>query len=363
MPTPGRSNNKTLPAEVDQVLLAHLVSPNRLEKLSFLEGSIKYNENTTRKKVQNRLEYFKKLKQNQVEEFLDLCLGYSISIDFDSIEEDLLNEDSSSKSSAPAPSPAPPSPAPPSPTQRTGASSKTKKKKRSDPALRNLMEDFDNMGIGAAPRGATCIEVNKDFPEKHGELLVVPTKDIPGIDGKTFYEGFTIFHRVDPQWMLKYTEVEFLEGRLLSSNSILLKCPSTSYSVLHNKDEFDKGLNAYSTDALDNWRHSFFEDKRGREVQYLALDFGSDCELSAKKIHGKAGENEVLEMKIQNKSVFSKQLNLTFHEFWVSWTVARVDVLPNKKGKVDTTIKKSNALSLLIDLGVTNGMAQDDASL
>jgi hypothetical protein len=71
--------------------------------------------------------------------------------------------------------------------------------------------------------------------------------------------------------------------------------------------------------------------------KYLLLKFPSDQELSSQAIYAGAGEDEKLQLKgVKCRSVYGTNRDV-YDVGFVAWKVARMDVAPNKKGKVANT--------------------------
>jgi hypothetical protein len=55
--------------------------------------------------------------------------------------------------------------------------------------------------------------------------------------------------------------------------------------MLHNCDEIMPCVDTSVTEAMDDTRHTFAQDKAGCEWKYLVLDFPTDHHLSSKEIY------------------------------------------------------------------------------
>jgi hypothetical protein len=201
--------------------------------------------------------------------------------------------------------------------------------------------------------------VNVDRPELNREVFVFQVKDVPGIDGKSHYDGFEILHPLDVRWVLDDDQEDMYKARIFSSNSILLQVPAWSYSVLANHDEFDSIATSNLTNAMDDARHDFFANKEARRFKQILLNFPTGYVLSAKEIYADAGEDQELQLEILPIKYYSNPgNNETNSEHWAGFKVARIDVKARKRGKVETPQKQSKAAALLFAAG-GSGMKTD----
>jgi hypothetical protein len=200
------------------------------------------------------------------------------------------------------------------------------------------MNSFSKNLFVDAPKGAKHINANLKDPNSNDEIEIIPVFDIPGVDGRSYYSGFTIRLLFEKQWIEHYPCTNMLQGRLLSESSILLKFPKavTSYSSYNpdDYDQFNKGLPAYLQTGLDNIRHAYVEEAKSTNMQsefrYIVVDFSghaeaTEIELSSKVIFDEAGNDEELQLVTQKQSG---------DNYWAYWTVARTDVAAIKKGKL-----------------------------
>jgi hypothetical protein len=184
------------------------------------------------------------------------------------------------------------------------------------------------------------VDVNR--PELNREVLIFPVKDLPGIDGKSHYDGFQILHPLDVRWVLDDSEVEMYKARIFSSNSVLLQVPAWSYSVMADRDEFAATVTPNLTNAMDNARHEFFANRVARRFKQILLTFPKGYVLSAKEIFDESGEDQELELEVL--PIKTK----TNSEHWAGFKIARMDVKAHKRGKVEPIQKKSKAAALLL---------------
>jgi hypothetical protein len=200
------------------------------------------------------------------------------------------------------------------------------------------------------------IKVDVNRPELNREVLVFPIKDVPGVDGKSHYDGFEILHQLDARWVMDDLQVDMYKARIFSSNSVLLQVPAWSFSVLSNRDEFDGVVTPNLTNAMDDARHDFFANKEARKFKQIVLTFPKSYVLSAKDIYEDAGEDQELELEILPIK-YSNQNKEMHSEHWAGFKVARIDLKAHKRGKVEAKEKKSKAAALLSSGG--SGMKTD----
>jgi hypothetical protein len=390
----------TLHPRVEASILKHLVSPNSFEPLTFLEEQESFDYTLlglTRKQVQNRFQYhLRNLQESSYNRFIDLCLLQKVAFNVNQTSQENLgnkkrNSEGTSSSRRSTSSGSTTSSEDTEAEEeedykeeegnnrcREGAQEEAKEdnkkvqqqsqfiatksrgtpaRSKAPPKIEVLMSTFTKLSLIGAPRGTKRYSVNPEDPEEHENIRIFPSYDIPGTDGKSYYNGFNIIVMVDIRW-IKYYNVKMLQARLLSRNSILLKYPKSAFSFIHPADyeSFNRGLDADTQFALDEHRHSTVEKIEGNNMQpefrYILLDFDdaeySGIELSSKVIFNGAGENEKLKLKLKNES----------GDFcWAIWKVARTDIAPVRKGKLvlDTTPKKTEAQELLEEL--ESGMA------
>lgn len=193
---------------------------------------------------------------------------------------------------------------------------------------------------------AVVIPVNTDRPEDNREVQIFGLKDIDGLATGSQYFGYYIVHPMDLRYISRDQTIEHYKARVFTNNQILLTVPSWSFTLLMNRDEISPHVKPNVTDAMDDARHSFEDNKESRRWKHLLLEFPSDQTLSAKEIYVDAGEDEELELEIVPVTfiddIDGKEKRVDFAGF----TVARTDVRPLKKGKVEhkTNISKGAAL-------------------
>jgi hypothetical protein len=174
--------------------------------------------------------------------------------------------------------------------------------------------------------------VNVDRPELNREVvLVFQIKDVPGVDGKSHYDGF----EMDVCWVLEDPEVDMYKARIFSSNSVLLQVPAWSYSMLVNCDELDATVTSNLTNAMDDARHEYFANKQAQRFKQLLLTFPKGYVLSSKEIYDDSGEDQELELEIHpikyNPNPGNR--NQTNSEHWAGFKVARIDVCRKRRAR------------------------------
>jgi hypothetical protein len=199
--------------------------------------------------------------------------------------------------------------------------------------------------------------VNSERPELNGgEVLVYPTTSIPGVDGKSHYHGFSLMLQMDPRWMLDDTETDCYTARVFTSNSILIKKPAWPWSPLGARDQYVGHFNASAIAAMDNAIHDYAANKQKRKFKYILLVFKNkegekrDLVLSSKEIYAGSGEDEELEPQMMLSS-YKRADGGTNEEGWGVFQVARLDIKPEKRGRLQMTQKKSKAASFFLGSG------------
>jgi hypothetical protein len=199
--------------------------------------------------------------------------------------------------------------------------------------------------------------VNTERPELNGgDVLVYPTSSILGIDGKTHYHGFSLLLQMDPRWMKEDPEVDCYTARVFTSDSILIKKPAWPFSPISERDQFEGQFNDSAVAAMDNAIHDYAANKQKRKFKYILLVFKNtagekrDLVLSSKEIYADSGEDQELEVQMM-KSTYEGTDGGTCEEGWGLFQIARLDVKPEKRGKLSMKQKKSKAASFFLGSG------------
>jgi hypothetical protein len=153
-------NSSKLPKQIEQALLKHLVSENRFESLSFLNGSIDYTgTGTSRQSVQSRLEYLRNKKNTDFEGFLEHLLTNEIDFSFDELEAEHLHQSSPTKKEQTTP---------------------TKSKRSAIPRTPRTPSTSNKQGMSevGAPAGSAIIDVDLSRPEQNREIIILEANNI-----------------------------------------------------------------------------------------------------------------------------------------------------------------------------------------
>ena len=199
------------------------------------------------------------------------------------------------------------------------------------------------------------IKVNTAHPEANREVMVYDLDRIQGAgeaNKNTLYKGFWICLPIDVRFILDDVNTEHWKARVFSSNSVLLSIQAWNYSHLYDRDELETNVDENVLEAIDNCHHGLEDEssdvKEARKWKHLLLQFGDGVELSAKHIFLGAGDDEKLKLELLAVTVTHKKMpTLNYTSMYAAWKVARIDMKPNKKGKVEKQEDKSEAARLL----------------
>jgi hypothetical protein len=195
------------------------------------------------------------------------------------------------------------------------------------------------------------IHVTVDRPEANREVLVFLLKEIDGVKIGTSYYGYYIMIPMDARFFLDDRTIEHYKARVFANHQVLLTIPSWPYCPLHNREEIVDKVDCNVTDAMDDARHSYEENKASRRWNHLLLEFPTGHELSSKVIYDDAGEDEELELEIVPFRYCHPTNTDQFNSMhYAAWKVARSDVRASKRGRVEKKENKSKGASLLDDL-------------
>jgi hypothetical protein len=191
------------------------------------------------------------------------------------------------------------------------------------------------------------IDVDIKHPECNREGHVYPLTDVQGVDSKKHYCGYYIMLRMDLRYVMADTNVEFYKASVHSPNCVKVTVPSWPHDQLMCRDEIAGNVDDCVTNAMDNARHAFHADMEKRQWKHFYFVFTEDHELSAKVIYDDAGEdNDELELEIVPiRTAHITDKGSTDLRHWAVWKVARVDISPMKRGKIESS-KKSKAAAL-----------------
>lgn len=210
---------------------------------------------------------------------------------------------------------------------------------------------------GSGIENPTPIVVDTEVPWKNGPFIIVPVKDMVGIDGTSFYNGFCIMLKINPRWMTESKhEGDYFEARLLEDkkgrNHVLVKVPVGDFVMLNETEAFSNAIPDYLSNALFNMQNIYEEQREendGRDIfEYFVLKFPHEYELSASVINDDAGKGEELKFNLEQvPNVCDHDSSFAFQnkDTWYFWQVARVDVKAEKKAKREK--KQSKGLAAI----------------
>ena len=203
------------------------------------------------------------------------------------------------------------------------------------------------------PRNTQRIIVNVDRPEDNGEVMVLPTSNIPGIDKKSYYEGYFMIMGMDSRHIIDDSTKDHYKGRVFTNNSVLLSKPSFSYPLENDRDEYEALLPPHLLDAVDNAVHGFNENRQARFYRHLLLEFPHGHDFTSKDIYEDAGDDEELDFILMpldgyhetdgEQTTDDNGEPMTFPSEQIGFLVARRDMETRKKGKVKQEPKLSKA--------------------
>jgi len=216
------------------------------------------------------------------------------------------------------------------------------------------------------------INVDMNKPENNREVLVFQLDKIPGVgkEAKSTFSGFLIVVPADIRHYHRDTVTEWFKGRVFTDDSVYLQIPAYNFTLLSNRDEIkdrsDKIPNYdIVEEGLDDGRIQYLEQKARREFKSLRLQFPVPVKLSSSDINEGAGDDESLKMffipveyklgkmevEIVKEDGFAYDVTVDRKNLvhFAGFVVARTDIRARKKGKTDTTTKKSAGASLLED--------------
>ena len=198
-------------------------------------------------------------------------------------------------------------------------------------------------------------------------VTILELEQSPGVDGKTFYNGFVIIKEVEIREIEYDRKIVPFRCRLRSSNSVILQFPKDDFALINDKECMEKkddqgniigffrdGLHDDIIDALDNYRHEVEEECAANGInsalRYTAMvvEFEDDIELSSKVLNVVDEETEVPGLVFKDRfprQVHKREVDGTtsllqeHHErFFVAFKIARVDLRNTKKGAVSAAL-------------------------
>lgn len=220
------------------------------------------------------------------------------------------------------------------------------------------------------------IYANTLYPERNRELTKVShANNFEGADGRSFYYGFDIWLEIDLRETLDVMDDDEKDdpytGRIFTKNSILFTMPGIPYIARHDRGTIENALINHQPilDSYDDHIHGIESDEEDdrdilqkkrrirpeRTTKHLLLIFPDFVELNTKVLTG-VDDNECPTIPLQNVYGHPKfRENETLAKHFIIYQVARVDVQPNKKGRV--TKRRKNKLGAAFGFG-----GDDDAS-
>ena len=175
--------------------------------------------------------------------------------------------------------------------------------------------------------------------------MIYKVAELAGLDGKSWYKGFSIHKKVDGRYIYDDPRKDYYTARLWSSDSILVGYPSGTYEHYMYPESFKSEVEKSIWVAMDEARNKYFEDT-SRHTEYTLLKFtkpsdsDSDRDLgfkmSAREIHGNTdGDETELELLYFPISNFHKGGAGQIESYMCVWNVVRLDIAPGKRGKPD----------------------------
>jgi len=198
---------------------------------------------------------------------------------------------------------------------------------------------------------ADVISVDINRPENNREVTVYQVDTLPGLKEGTYYQAYMVCLPADIRFILDEeingTGTEWYKARVFDKErKIMIRMPAWDYCQLHDRQEFQKSVHQTVTDGMDDARHKFVESKT-RKWKYLLLEFPVGHKLKSSVIYDYAGEKEELDCDMLEIDVQHKYLETISTVHYATWLVARTDVDPRKKGKVEIEVKKNKNTILL----------------
>lgn len=202
---------------------------------------------------------------------------------------------------------------------------------------------------------AGIIYANTEDPSDNREISkIFSASNILGDDDKTYYHGFVIIMRIDLRKILEIVGNDDAEDpyklRVYTQNTLLLTYQGRDYNFDNHRDEIEHLCQEDCLmDALDNELHLFAESDRlseERKWKNLLIVFPNYVQLNAKFV-----TNQDLVMDEQSLIATSMRMTYSVQQYqtgvnedtYLYWKVARMDMAPNKRGKVKK--KKKNTLA------------------
>ena len=198
---------------------------------------------------------------------------------------------------------------------------------------------------------------NTDEPELNiGLEGVYPVQDLDGVDGKSWFHGFTVVQEIDIRWILDHKddseEPEPYKCRFVSHNCLEFTLPGPSYTLKNDRSVYEPFIPAPVLGSIDHDNHRLAEDaslvtgipKNKRKSKKILLVFPDFVRLSAKEIYKHEDDEDKKELfptAISHSYYHSLMGKTNNDKHYLLWSIARLDVGPYKRGKVEKKEKKS----------------------
>jgi hypothetical protein len=217
--------------------------------------------------------------------------------------------------------------------------------------------DFASLPPEAADENVEVIWANTKYPERNRELTsVYDTHDIPDINGKKHYFGFTVVQLVDIRYAVadgKSHYRAYLHGSW--DNILVFEFPAYEYSLKRGADDlqdWEEQADFHLMDAIDSDHHEQptkddTEEYEKRSVKKILLVFPKFVKLSAQGLYEHDDDDNVRELRPAATEIFyehdrvhpdpsippgTKQKDASTKVFFY-WNIARLDYKGNKYGR------------------------------
>lgn len=104
----SRGNCRSIPSEIDQALVSHLLSADRFQGISYLLSKNKLPSDIDRKRLFNRLFNLRKLQAEKVQDFVDLCHSYNLPVASSKFEDKPITAEEKKQDFSPSTAPTAP---------------------------------------------------------------------------------------------------------------------------------------------------------------------------------------------------------------------------------------------------------------
>ena len=218
------------------------------------------------------------------------------------------------------------------------------------------------------PFSPAIVYANTKYPElNNGFESVHAAENISGKDSKSHYHGFTIITGADIRYILDHnpdSDPEPYQCKILTPNTLLFTLPSSNYCMYNDRNNWANQIESshpWVVNAIDDHNHQLADDfnpqytddpdptkgKFKRLTKKLLLVFPAFVELSAEVItmHEEDEDKaQIFPQQITNAYQFGAGNHQSYNSY-LAWTVARMDVSKNKKGRVEHKSRASRLQS------------------